>query len=515
VTELEVFGVDLTPKVTKWGTLEEVKNIQLGQGTLFTSEIEVELENVSGAFSPGPGASSLAVGSDWYGKPLTITRDDERNTSVVDEYAFTNYSVETFWRFNNNNQGVGQTVTPPARPFDLVDVELRKIGSPVGYVWAEWQGVSGGLPDGVIHAVSNRARAERLGNGLHDVQRFRFPQPIHPDGVTQYSLLIMSDVPVNTTNYLRLGRDATAPSYAGGAFLNLSNGVWSSFPGSDAIFELRAFEHITLFAGTIKDIIIDTRKKTAKMKAENIFKSLAETLFVGNGTAVNPGAALLSIASTALDDDLIDAESFTRAGQLARANSATITYRYEEGEKTTVMEILETIANLTSIIVYVHNNKLFAQAFQAYRGDESGLRFEIGDSLVRKWGKHKHDTNAFNNIVTVGYTVDDTVTRTDTESIRRNDIEREMQFDGSENLVANGVESAIWFGDQYLARAAQNRGMLMLSGGRKLSQVRLGERFPITQADMGLSRSPMEVIQVNRQLTTEDVDLTLVELVAQ
>ena len=514
MNEISFAGVDLTPRVVSWANLEEIKTILLGQASMFTSEISLTLSNLDGAFDPD-GPSSLIAGIDWYGTPFTITQDNERKTTVVHEYAFTNYSHEGLFRYNNLSQGIGQTVTPPARPFDCVDIELRKWGSPVGYVWLEWQGASAGLPDRVVHAVSNRVRAERLGTGLHDVQRFRFPQPIHPDGVSQYAWALMSDVPISTTNYIRIGWDQTAPTYAGGTLLRLESGAWVAYAGYDCLFELRAFDHIVLFEGVVTNIPAGEKKQDVVITAENVLKVVAETVFVGNGTAVNPAAAILGMLRTVLDDDDIDVASFTAAGEHARAAAASITYRYTDEDDTTIMAVIEAIANLCSLVVYAHDNKITCQRFRAYPGSEADLKFEITDSFVRRWGKFKYDVSSFDNAVAIGYTTDDLITRTNPESIRKNKVTRKAEFDGSDQLVASSQHSAIYFADRYLERASHRRAMLSVAGGKEFEDVRLGDRFPVTATGYRLSRFPMEAIRVNRKLGTEDVELTLVELVPQ
>ena len=513
--ELEMFGQDFTRKVVAWPKLEEVKTVLLGQDALFTSEIDVTLENVSGILSPGAGVNSAVVGVDWYGSPLRITRDNERATTVVHEYAFTNYSGVVTFRHNDSVSALGESVTPPAgTKIDGIKWELRKAGTPTGYVWCEIRGVSGVVPDGVLLAVSAKKRIEQLGGVLHSTETFWFPGGFTFGG-QQYTIILRGDNTYDGVNYLQSSRDTTAPTYAGGRFLFETFGAWGSQVAWDMIFEMIAYDHITLFEGEVKNIETDSKTQTAKVTAENVFKKPAEALFIGSGTVVNAGAAMLAVAQSVLDDDQIDVGSFYRAGGRSRQGGATISYNYTSESATTVMDVLQQMAELTSITVFVQNNKLFAQSFQPYQGSESGLRGELNDSNVRKWGKHRQATDVFFNRVRVHYTVDDSIVREHTESIRKNKVIREDELASTDELSVHGIVSAIWFGDEYLARVAHNRGTIQLAGGKGIEDAQVGYRYPATQAEAGLTRYPITVIQVNRNLTTDDVALLGLELVAE
>lgn len=515
--ELSIFDQDFTRKVVAWPVLEEIKTVLLGQDALFTSEVDVTLENVSGLLSPGSGVSSMTVGVDWYGKSLRITRDDERATTVVHEYNFSNYNTVFGLRFNTDGQAVAQEVTPPQVKIDGIRIEIREVGAgtPVGFIWMEMQGTLGtGEPDGVVLARTPKYRAERLTGVLHDTWDYIFPGGFEFDGVSQYTFVVKSDVPIDPAHYMQIGIGPFPTTYSGGTYWRLRTGGWSAVSRS-LIFEMIAYDHITLFDGEVKNIEVDPKTQTAKVTAENVFKKPAEALYVGSGTAVNAGAAMLAVARSVLDDDQIDVGSFYRAGDRSRQGGATINYNYTIESTATVMGVLQQMAELTSITVFVQDNKLVAQSFQPYQGAEDGLRGELDDSNVRKWGKYRQATDVFFNRVTVGYTADLSVVRTHTESIRKNKVTRDNELASTDELSAHTITSAIWFGDEYLGRAAHNRATIQLAGGKGIADAQLGYRYPATQAEMGLSRFPVAVIQVNRNLTTEDVALMGLELVAE
>lgn len=66
-----LFGIDITNYVQTWGTLERLKNMILGQDTIFSSEHSLEVANLKGwANLAGPG--SVMKGVDWSGKDIII-----------------------------------------------------------------------------------------------------------------------------------------------------------------------------------------------------------------------------------------------------------------------------------------------------------------------------------------------------------------------------------------------------------------------------------------------------------
>jgi hypothetical protein len=78
--------------------------------------------------------------------------------------------------------------------------------------------------------------------------------------------------------------------------------------------------------------------------------------------------------------------------------------------------------------------------------------------------------------------------------------------------LATDEVSAIYFAARQLERRAKHRRILPVGGGKKFLEVQLGQRFPVTCAHLGLSRLPMEVVQVNRKLGADHVELRMVEV---
>ncbi len=269
---------------------------------------------------------------------------------------------------------------------------------------------------------------------------------------------------------------------------------------------------LTVFEGVVVDVANDDELQVAEVRCENIFKRPAESTIVTSGSRVNAAQAILGILRTVLDDDLIDLASFHAAAGPSRAANAWITYSFLDGDGITVMDAIGEIARLASMAVFVQNNQMHCEAFKSYQGSGAGLHFEINDSIVRQWGKLRKDSSSFQNQVRVGYTADDYVVRTDRESVKVNDVTREISFAGDAAVVSSDYVSARYFGDTYLERAAYRRHLQDVAAGPELWGAVIGERYPVTRVEQGMARFPMEVIEVHPRLDTDEVVLTLAEL---
>jgi len=270
---------------------------------------------------------------------------------------------------------------------------------------------------------------------------------------------------------------------------------------------------ITIFDGLVTDIQNDETARSATVVCENIFKRPADKIIVSSGQRVNPAQAMLAILRSVMSDDLINVGSFNSAGARALAAGAYITYKFLDADEVTVMAALNEIAQLSSLAVYVRDGLFHAEVFRPYQGNSSDLRFPITDAIVRQWGVLHWDTANFFNQVRVGYTADDYVLRTDSESVRINKTTRELPFDGEAAVVSHDENSAIYFCRTVLERVSVQRALLNVAAGVELWNTKLGDRYPITHARQGLSSFPMEVVEVRPKLDREDVELSLAELV--
>jgi len=274
---------------------------------------------------------------------------------------------------------------------------------------------------------------------------------------------------------------------------------------------------IVVYEGLIRKIVGDDETGTARVVSENVFARPTNAVCNFLATEANPGAVLLGIARQAMPDTMLDVDSFFSAGAAAQQADARIEAAFVPGEKTTVAEAIQKVGALCSISVFVYRNILRAEAFVPYQGDGSGLAFPIDDQIVRQWGESTWDVESFNNRVRVGYDVGPPelyVEDEDEESLRENgaDDPREQQFSAGDQVRASDEQSARYFGRLYLSRASYKRRIVSVVGGPELRNVRLGQRFPVTQPREGLSDVPVEAIEVRPRLGQDEGELLLAGL---
>ena len=272
---------------------------------------------------------------------------------------------------------------------------------------------------------------------------------------------------------------------------------------------------VVIFEGYLKSIEPTPETKEATVTAENVLAKPVGATYTGAGAGVNPAIAALAILRSALPDEQIDADSFRYAAGPARQAGATIDYTFAEGGNVTVADAIQEIGALASIAFYVQRGRLYARAFRPYQGDGSELKFAITDELVREWGEFGQDNASFNNRVAVGYAVGPPelyVRRQDDESYRVNGREwRTREFAADADVSAANEASAAFFCDTYLGRASHRRTTLGFVGGPELKAAAfLGDRFPVTQVEFGLSDAPMEAIEVRPRLGSDEVELLVV-----
>lgn len=272
---------------------------------------------------------------------------------------------------------------------------------------------------------------------------------------------------------------------------------------------------VSIFEGLVKTVIPNPEEKTATVTAENIFAAPVATYYHGTDAAVNPAIAMLTIVRSALADEYINIHSFHYAAGAARRAGATINFTFSEGDEITVADAIQEIGDLASIAVYVQNNQIFARAFRPYQGSSSELKFPITDTIVREWGEFGWDNASFNNRVSVGYSIGPPelyVRREDVESWRLNGKEwRAHEYAAGDDVTAADLPSAQFFGDTYLQRASYRREKLSLVGGPELkAAAKLGDRFPVTQAEFGLVDTALETIEVRPRLGQDEIELLLV-----
>jgi len=268
-----------------------------------------------------------------------------------------------------------------------------------------------------------------------------------------------------------------------------------------------------VFDGLVKNVRLSATGQTATIVSENILKRPAEATMSYATPGANPGDAMLGVlAAAGIAAEYVDAASFSRAGVPARQAGAKIVAAYAAGSSTGALSALQGIGDLASISVFVLNNRITARGFLPYEGSEAGLRYELNDGNVREWGDREFDTSAFNNRVSVGYPVGLFVVQDDLAARRSTGVVRNLDFPATGAVYAADRASAAFFAGVYLQRAAPRKMLLPIAGGREFANIVIGDRFPVTNARLGLSRFPMEAIEIRRSLDTEEVELRLASL---
>jgi len=270
---------------------------------------------------------------------------------------------------------------------------------------------------------------------------------------------------------------------------------------------------VILYQGLVVDVKTDRSNMKATIVSNSVFKRPSEAIFSGTYNGVTPGAFLLSVLEETLTadefDEYVNQNSFPSADGPSILAGATINVSYDSNGNTTVLQVMQAVGALCSMSFYIYNNQIFARTYKPFTG--GGLKWPIVDRIVRDWGEFDWDNNSFNNQVNVGYP-GGTYVGNDTVSQNINNVTRLFQFDGSGNVACPNLASAKFYGDLYLARSSTRRPILKLKGGLEFDYAHTGDRFPVTEATLGLVALPMELIECSRNLDERGYDLTLVGL---
>lgn len=385
-------------------------------------------------------------------------------------------------------------VTPP-HEVGLVDVKV-KFGTAGdeeysgvlinGYTYFD---IPGPLPRAIIMGVDITQFVESFG-GLEQIK----------DVLLARATLLTSEMTIRILSF----RDFAKPKGIGSLFAGLE---WYN-----QVLQILQ-NNVVVYEGFVKNIRTNPNSQTADIVSENILKKPAESVINAAATLSNPSQAMLRFLRLVLDDSRINVASFNRAGDQAASAGATIDYTFSQGDNVTVLEAIRLVSDLSAISVFVVDNKIIARPFVPFQGNESGLKFEINDAIVREWGPLEFDNSSFNNKVAVGYPVDQFEVQTDEDSIRANgNITREIQFPADDKVVASNLTSARFFARLYLARASKRKAKLTIAGGKEFEGTVLGDRFPVSNPDLGLVRFPMECIEVHQTLDSDEIELFLAQV---
>ncbi len=268
----------------------------------------------------------------------------------------------------------------------------------------------------------------------------------------------------------------------------------------------------TVFNGFLKDVQCDHAARTATFIMQNILSKPADSILPAvTLTAVNPGAAMLSLIELVGLTSLVDVNSFIVAGGPALAAGASISVLIDNGSNVSLLNMLQQISDLASIAVFVHNGILRAQAVTTYQGSEANLRQLISDSTTRNFKQRKTAYSNFNNSVTVLYGASSKYTITDPVSIGLTGIERNIPYstqNGSQISVPDLV-SAQFLAGQVLQRSSPAPVVISLDVGKNMLGMKIGDRFPVTADNWGFNRKAFELIETHASLLEEGSELVL------
>ncbi len=269
-----------------------------------------------------------------------------------------------------------------------------------------------------------------------------------------------------------------------------------------------------LYNGLVKSVDMNAQDRTTTIAMENYFSkpcSLGASL-VANG--VNPAGAMLTILANAGLVQYADIPSFNAAGAAASAAGASINVKYPADGSTSVLAALQAISELASIEVYVVNGLITAKAWTPYQGGGAGLKWSLDSSLVRSWGNYTQAYDNLNNVVSMTYGASLNLTLENAVSILQNGIRNVFTFSAAvgADLAVPDIVSAQFFCQIYLDRASTLKGVLDVDAGPEMESVLLGDRFPVTCPNLGMTAVAMEVIETHRKIQAEGIGLKLVTI---
>lgn len=130
------------------------------------------------------------------------------------------------------------TMLDEAALVDMVQLRLKKTGTPTGNLTLKIQTDSAGSPSGtpVTNGTSNTVAASTLSSSYGWID-FVFALSPTLDANTQYHLVLETADSASNTNYVNWGADASAPAYTGGVMKSEQSSSWVA-ESKDAAFVL-------------------------------------------------------------------------------------------------------------------------------------------------------------------------------------------------------------------------------------------------------------------------------------
>ena len=163
-------------------------------------------------------------------------------STLVDSYAFSNQSATSVVGRAGVLEGAGQSITGTAGELTRLNVELQKVGTPTGNMFAKLYAHSGSfgtssVPDtGTLLATSNALDVSTVPTAALTEVSFEFEDGFTLVAATNY-VVTLEYSGGDGSNYTLVGIDNTAPGHAGN-FATWNGTTWSAVSGSDMCFLL-------------------------------------------------------------------------------------------------------------------------------------------------------------------------------------------------------------------------------------------------------------------------------------
>jgi hypothetical protein len=150
-------------------------------------------------------------------------------THATINYPEINQDDRRFLRYiDGNDYKEGQTFLGVSGYLDSCKFYLKKVGSPIGNIWATLYATTGGVPTGSTISTSEVINALSISNSSYVLQEFIFTSPyLLEEGIT-YAIVIEGDYSLSSSNYIMVGSDASSSSYTDGSMYHYDGATWNN-----------------------------------------------------------------------------------------------------------------------------------------------------------------------------------------------------------------------------------------------------------------------------------------------
>lgn len=156
----------------------------------------------------------------------------------LDQNYITGQDADANFRYNTANSEEAQGFTPAVSgQVTHVSLYLKKVASPTGNMYVQIQTNNAGVPSNTSLAQSNNLDVATLTTG-YAWYTFTFATPTYVTAGTVYHIVCFASTTISTTNYIRIGYDASSSAYAGGQYCYRYNAAWTANATNDLLFQV-------------------------------------------------------------------------------------------------------------------------------------------------------------------------------------------------------------------------------------------------------------------------------------